>query len=71
MLDEVEMPKRGRPKKVEETEQPKTVWVKCVVGNKPWAGEIPLEYWKDYEIKTEDAALFEEKKWAVILNKGE
>lgn len=44
------------------------VWVKCITDLKPWADENPLELWKDYFIKVEEAIMLDEKRFAVILH---
>lgn len=43
------------------------VWVKCITDLKPWADEKPLQLWKDYLIKIEEAIMLDERRFAVVL----
>lgn len=47
------------------------VWVKCITDLQPWADEKPMNMWKDYFIKIEEAILLDEKRFAVILHSQE
>lgn len=84
MIDENELAKSApkvpdnsskptKREKVVNTIGEKTVWVKCVSPDKPWTGERPLEFWKDYRIDTEDALIMDQRHQVVILKepKGE
>lgn len=47
------------------------VWVKCITDLKPWADEKPMNMWKDYFIKVEEAIILDEKRFAVLLHSQE
>lgn len=43
------------------------VFVKCVSELKPWTSEKQLDFWKDYEVKPEEAIQLERQRMVVIL----
>jgi hypothetical protein len=59
-----------KPKPVTEQDE-RLVWVRCVVENQPWANNMPLSFWEDYEITYYEALLLEERRFAVILKSPE
>ena len=43
------------------------VWVKCVSDAKPWANNIAMEYWEDYQVSPDEAIMLDKRRFAVIL----
>lgn len=41
--------------------------VKCISELKPWSSEKQLEFWRDYELKPEDAVQLDRQRMVVIL----
>lgn len=54
-------------RKLSKADAEKRIWIKCVVENKPWTEERPLDYWRDYETNNADALLLQDRRMAVII----
>lgn len=73
---EREEAKPRKPKTAPAVEKPpvidgdpeRTVRVRCVVESQPWANEMPLHYWKEYDISYKYAVVLEQRRSVVIIS---